>query len=48
MKGLLLNSIAKAERVLKSENEIREAATLMEKINSLKRYLDFDPLHSNP
>ena len=46
VKSLLLNTFVKAEFVLKFENEIREVARQMEKIEALKRFLDFDPLHN--
>ena len=46
VKALLLNTFVKAEFVLKFENEIREVARQMEKIETLKRFLDFDPLHN--
>ena len=46
VKSLLLNTFVKAEFILKFENEIREVARQMEKIESLKRFLDFDPLHN--
>ena len=46
VKSLLLNTFVKAEFILKFENEIREVARMMEKIESLKRFLDFDPLHN--
>jgi hypothetical protein len=46
VKSLLLNTFVKAEFILKFEKEIREVARHMEKIESLKRFLDFDPLHN--
>lgn len=46
VKSLLLNTFVKAEFILKFESEIREVARQMEKIESLKRFLDFDPLHN--
>jgi hypothetical protein len=46
VKSLLLNTFVKAEFILKFESEIREVAHLIEKIESLKRFLDFDPLHN--
>lgn len=48
VKGLLVNAFVKSEFVLKYENEIRELARNLEKIEALKRYLDFDPLHNLP
>ncbi|CAG9327802.1 unnamed protein product [Blepharisma stoltei] len=48
VKGLLVNAFVRSEFVLKYENEIRELARQMEKIEALKRYLDFDPLHNLP
>lgn len=46
VKAFLLNAKAKAEVILEYENEIREVATMVEKIVGLQRYLDFEPLHS--
>jgi molybdopterin converting factor small subunit len=46
VKALLLNTFVKAEFVLKFEHEIREVARQLEKIEALKRFLDFEPLHN--
>ena len=46
VKSLLLNTFVKAEFILKFEKDIREVARQLEKIESLKRFLDFDPLHN--
>jgi hypothetical protein len=46
VKAFLLNTFVKAEFILKFENELRDVARQMEKIEALKRFLDFDPLHN--
>jgi len=43
---LLSRSLRKADLLLKSEPEIRQSASQLDEIQRLKRYLDFDPLHS--
>ena len=43
---ILSQTIRKAEIIMKSEEEMRQAAKQLEEIQRLKRFLDFDPLHS--
>lgn len=43
---LLSRTMRKAELLVKSEEEIRQVASQLEEVQRLKRFLDFDPLHS--
>ena len=45
-KKMLSHTLRKAEIVMKSEQEMRQAGKQLEEIQRLKRFLDFDPLHS--
>lgn len=42
----LSHTLRKAEILMKSAQDMRQAAKQLEEIQRLKRFLDFDPLHS--